>query len=399
MDVQKFGNPIQNMMDGLLGELPGQAKKKKEQGEFQLLLGQLGLPAAMLDNQQMPSAMLTETSEVITALSGQWNEPGEMDLGKHQMEKLLFLNYQSQGENPMENQANSGLTPFDLQMAAVEEPGNGKASDLASGLSEMPGEGQKDPNVFAAQMNQDDLLKPAPSEEKKGLEPMAVHAGLETGKTTENQKSQEAVSSEESFLTEKTGISHENNVLSRERLNKRQPEESAREPVLTSDAGQTPQIRNDQSGANLSEVPSYATVTVKDEVELPDMLGKILQKTVSNGRTELEIQLEPEHLGKISIKVLAEDSHTVISLCCTEEKTRLLLAQNARELGAIMENNLGTAPQILVEKQASDYLQRENQQGGQQQQEQHQERHQQKQPEREADDFLQKLRIRMMGAF
>lgn len=71
MDVQKFGNPIQNMMDGLLGELPGQAKKKKEQGEFQLLLGQLGLPAAMLDNQQMPSAILTETPEVITALSGQ----------------------------------------------------------------------------------------------------------------------------------------------------------------------------------------------------------------------------------------------------------------------------------------------------------------------------------------
>lgn len=299
--------------------------------------------------------------------------------------------------NPVENQTGSGLTPFDLQMAAVDEPGNGTASDLAYGLSEMPGEGQKDSNVFAAQMNQDDLLKPVPSEEKNGLEPVAVHTGMETGKTTENQKSQAAVSTEESFLTEKTGIFHENNVLSRERLNKRQPEESAQEPVMTSDAGQNPQIRNDQSRSNLSEVPSYATVTVKDEVELPDMLGKILQKSVSAGRTELEIQLEPEHLGKISIKVLAEDSHTVISLCCTEEKTRLLLAQNARELGAIMENNLGTAPQILVEKQAADYLQRENQQGGQQQERQ-QQRQQQKQPEREADDFLQKLRIRMMGA-
>lgn len=400
MDVQKFGTPVQNMMDGLLGELPGQAKKKKDQGEFQMLLGQLGLSAAMLNNQQMPSAMLdeTETAEVMTALSGPWNEPGEMDLGKHQMEKLLFLNYQNQGEDPMGNLTDSAQTQFDLQMAVSDGLQNKAASDLADSPSEMPGEGLNDQKLFSTQANKGDLLESAASEVKNGQEHASVHAGIGTAQSTGNQKSQETVSTEESFLTEKTGISHANSLLSRERLIKKQPEEDGQESVLTSDVGQNPQVRNGQGEANISEVPSYATVTVKDEVELPDMLGKILQKTVSAGRTELEIQLEPEHLGKISIKVMTEDSQTVISLCCSEEKTRYLLAQNARELGAIMENNLGTAPQILVEKQAADYLQRENHQGGQQQQEQ-QERRQQKQPEREADDFLQKLRIRMMGAF
>lgn len=416
MDVQKFGNQTLNIMDGLLGEMPGQAKKKGEQGEFQQLLGQLGLSAAMLDNLQMPPAMLAGTAEekpackadILAALPGQWNEPGEMAVGKHQMEKLLFLNYQNQGENQMENQVenkvDAGLTQFGMQMTAVpkataDEFQNMAVSGPAYSLPEMPDEGIKNQKTFSARVNGGGFLEPDASEQKKNLEYASVNGSIETGKTTENRKSQETVSPEEAFLTEKNGVSNPNSVLSRERLIKRQPEEKGYEPVLASDVGQNPQIRDYQNRSNISEVPSYATVTVKDEAKMPDMLGEIVQKAVSAGRTELEIQLEPEHLGKISIKVLTDDRQTVISLCCTEEKTRQLLAQNAKELGAIMENNLGTTPQILVEKQASDYLQRENQQGGQQHQEQHQERQQQKQPEREADDFLQKLRISMLSTF
>lgn len=136
-------------------------------------------------------------------------------------------------------------------------------------------------------------------------------------------------------------------------------------------------------------------VTVRQEADFPDAIGKALNTAVRTGKDEFEIRLEPENLGRISIKISASENQTVITLSCSQEKTLHLLTQNAREIGAIMETNLGTAPQILVEKQAADYLEQEKRQEGRQPKEERQQQ-QQKHRDDDPEDFLQRLRVGMM---
>ena len=73
-----------------------------------------------------------------------------------------------------------------------------------------------------------------------------------------------------------------------------------------------------------------------------------------------------------------------------------LMAKNARDLGAIMEENLGTPTTIVVEDKENGYLEQQNQnnQGGQgQSQEEGSGKQNQKDQEKEGMDFLQQLRL------
>lgn len=151
-----------------------------------------------------------------------------------------------------------------------------------------------------------------------------------------------------------------------------------------------PTFRNAEVHA---EVPVYHH-HVEKEQELGIDLSNIISNQVKSGQNELEIQLEPQNLGKITIKVSSHDNQTTIALLCSEEKTLSLLAQNAKELGAIMENNLGVPAQILVDKQAPDYLNQENNQGDNQQKEQQREKQREKKHSGDGD-FIQKLRLGM----
>lgn len=144
-----------------------------------------------------------------------------------------------------------------------------------------------------------------------------------------------------------------------------------------------------------TEVPVYHHQVDHEEALGKDM-SKLISRQIRAGTKEFEIQLEPQNLGKITIKVSSHDNQTTIAMLCSEEKTLSLLAQNAKELGVIMENNLGTPAQILVDKQAPDYLNQENNQRENQQKEQQKEKQRERKPSGD-EDFIQKLRLGMMS--
>lgn len=125
-------------------------------------------------------------------------------------------------------------------------------------------------------------------------------------------------------------------------------------------------------------------------------MSKLISGQIREGQKEFEIQLEPQNLGKITIKVSSHDNQTTIAMLCSEERTLSLLAQNAKELGVIMENNLGAPAQILVDKQAPDYLNQENSQKENQQKERQKEKQSEKKHSGD-EDFVQKLRLGMMS--
>lgn len=140
---------------------------------------------------------------------------------------------------------------------------------------------------------------------------------------------------------------------------------------------------------------AYTTVNAENLDDLETKLSEQILKQIRVGRGELDVQLEPYNLGKIRIKVSYEDNQVSVSVLCSESKTLKLLTQSAGELGSILENNLERPIQILVDKQGTDYLNNQKEQGSGQ--EQHQPQHENRKEENR-EDFIQKLRLGILDA-
>lgn len=160
-------------------------------------------------------------------------------------------------------------------------------------------------------------------------------------------------------------------------------------------AVQTSQVQHTEEAPVRTEVPTQY-VRVQEPEEVPEkILDQILVKT-SEGIKEFEVQLEPYDLGKIMIRVAFGKEAATVSIVCTEPKTMELMAKNARELGAIMEENLGSPTTIVVEDKEASYLEQRNQENSQNQgqnPEQDSEKQNQKSRQDEGADFLQQLRL------
>lgn len=134
---------------------------------------------------------------------------------------------------------------------------------------------------------------------------------------------------------------------------------------------------------------------VEQPEELPEKVTDTLLAKLTEGVKEFEIHIEPVNLGKIAVKVLYEGNQATISIVCSEKRAMEALSQNVREIGNIIDRNLGGETTIIVDKQETDYLNQtrdENQQEDQNGKQQKEEKNQNQDGE-DAEQFLQKLRL------
>lgn len=127
-------------------------------------------------------------------------------------------------------------------------------------------------------------------------------------------------------------------------------------------------------------------------------LSETMLKQMSQGRKEFEILLEPEHLGKLTVKVAYESGKAAISIICSNDKTMELLSQNAKTMGAIVEQRMGSETTVVVENHPNpDYLQQDGKQENSSgyQQEEHAGR-QDREKENEHISFAEQLRLGLM---
>lgn len=185
---------------------------------------------------------------------------------------------------------------------------------------------------------------------------------------------------------------------------KNQPEEKAEteQPeavsLLSNVTGRTNSVEAGRKNEHIQGTQIHVT---KPEEVPQKLLDELLIKT-SQGRKEFEIQITPENLGRISVKVLYENGQTTVSILCSEKTTQEMVAKNAREIGAVMEQNLGAPTTVMVEKQETDYLEQqtnENAHAGRDAEQERQREEQQKQKAADAEQFLQKLRLGLQAAF
>lgn len=143
-------------------------------------------------------------------------------------------------------------------------------------------------------------------------------------------------------------------------------------------------------------------VKISQPEEIPQKVLDSLLMKLASGKKEFEIQLEPQNLGKIAIKIAYEANRTTIAIACANTKTMELLANNARELGTIMETNLGSPVTVYIDKSGENYLNqyKENQEGqGKESQEQGQSNQQDKEQKDEQLNFMQQLRLGLVAGF
>lgn len=135
-----------------------------------------------------------------------------------------------------------------------------------------------------------------------------------------------------------------------------------------------------------------ATPTV--DVKAPDMekqLADTIQANLNNVGDRVQIQLQPENLGHITIELVQHGGKMGLVIFADNAKTTSLLAQHAGNLGALLEDRTGQTVHVQVQQQEPEQPQYDghNQQNRQQQEEQSHP----KQSKAEQDSFLGQLRL------
>lgn len=135
-----------------------------------------------------------------------------------------------------------------------------------------------------------------------------------------------------------------------------------------------------------------ATPTV--DVKAPDMekqLADTIQANLNNVGDKVQIQLQPENLGHITIELVQHGGKMGLVILADNAKTTSLLAQHAGNLGALLEDRTGQTVHVQVQQQEPEQPQYDghNQQNRQQQEEQSHP----KQSKAEQDSFLGQLRL------
>ena len=158
-----------------------------------------------------------------------------------------------------------------------------------------------------------------------------------------------------------------------------------------------------------SEVPVKKTfsedvITVKvgenAQINDPEMAQKLADKMLtkfSQNQNEFEIQLTPKELGKITIKLIMENGQAHISMFAENAKTMSLLAEKAKELGAIIQQHTGNQTNVEVVDQKTMENQNQNKEqkgdGFARQQQEQQRQHQERLRQEQSRDFVQQMRL------
>lgn len=163
--------------------------------------------------------------------------------------------------------------------------------------------------------------------------------------------------------------------------------------------------KNDEQGDDISiemlnstkseKAEPVETIKIKvgdaQEVSSENLIKEISKNVVIKAEksNEYELQLDPENLGKIKVKLLFEDGKLTVSMLCSNSKTANLLSEGISSLGQAIQQN--TKSEVTVNVREENYLNNnQNQQKGQNssnQQNQNQQNH------REDTEFADQVKL------
>ena len=217
---------------------------------------------------------------------------------------------------------------------------------------------------------------------------IAVHAdGLKlrnrSDQTGEKEKSGEA---------EEAGQSKQTAKMNREEEIPDQKEHiSGKEMTALASPGYTGTV---ESSAGTAAKPAAVDTGPADRLPtaqdtLTEDLGNYLDTKISEKKGKLELSLEPERLGKLTIRLEYEKGKTEVTIFSTSAKTLEILSKEAGHLAQILEEKTGTPTVIYTPEQTENRQNMDQDPGHGRNGRQDQKEQRQKQD----DSFAQQLRL------
>ena len=176
------------------------------------------------------------------------------------------------------------------------------------------------------------------------------------------------------------------------------PREPAREPERNE-----PEVRAETGGQPLfremavmpRRVGNAAPETTRPP-ELTEQLKLPLRTALRRGESRVEVQLNPEHLGKVTVELHRDGENGLHILLRPESREAgVLLREHSHELGALLESSRREPVQVEVRPQEPDRQAPQEDGRGRHNQQQEQQRRQQP---RSGEDFLRQLRLGLVNA-
>lgn len=197
---------------------------------------------------------------------------------------------------------------------------------------------------------------------------------------------------EKSGEAEEAGQSKQTAKMNREEEIPDQKEHiSGKEMTALASPGYTGTV---ESSAGTAEKPAAADIGPADRLAtaqdtLTEDLGNYLDTKISEKKGKLELSLEPERLGKLTIRLEYEKGKTEVTIFSTSAKTLEILSKEAGHLAQILEEKTGTPTVIYTPEQTENRQNMDQDPGHGRNGRQDQKEQRQKQD----DSFVQQLRL------
>ena len=267
-----------------------------------------------------------------------------------------------------------------------------KVTDIQDGKNSQDGEKEQEQELAAAyvseacyrtfvQITAENSKTPAVyNNEINGIQDLAVQTTSETGmedqtaavstiQQTESPHSEIAVhadslklqnrleqtgETEDTGRTEEAGQSKQTAKMNREEEMPDQKEHiSGKEMTALASPGYTGTV---ESSAGTAAKPAAVDTGPADRLTtaqdtLTEDLGNYLDTKISEKKGKLELSLEPERLGKLTIRLEYEKGKTEVTIFSTSAKTLEILSKEAGHLAQILEEKTGTPTVIYTPEQ------------------------------------------------
>ena len=217
---------------------------------------------------------------------------------------------------------------------------------------------------------------------------IAVHAD---GLKLQNRLEQTG-ETEDTGRTEETGQSKQTAKMNREEEIPDQKEHiSGKEMTALASSSYTGTV---ESSAGTAAKPAAVDTGPADRLAtaqdtLTEDLGNYLDTKISEKKGKLELSLEPERLGKLTIRLEYEKGKTEVTIFSTSAKTLEILSKEAGHLAQILEEKTGTPTVIYTPEQTENRQNMDQDTGHGRNGRQDQKEQRQKQD----DSFAQQLRL------
>ena len=310
-----------------------------------------------------------------------------------------------------------------------------KVTDIQDGKNSQDGEKEQEQELAAAyvteacyrtfvQITAENSKTPAVyNNEINGIQDLAVQTTVETGMEdqtaavstiqqtesphTESPHTETAVHAddlklrnrsdqtgekEKSGEAEEAGLSKQTAKMNREEEIPDQKEHiSGKEMTALASPGYTGTV---ESSAGTAAKPAAVDTGPADRLPtaqdtLTEDLGNYLDTKISEKKGKLELSLEPERLGKLTIRLEYEKGKTEVTIFSTSAKTLEILSKEAGHLAQILEEKTGTPTVIYTPEQTENRQNMDQDPGHGRNGRQDQKEQRQKQD----DSFAQQLRL------